>query len=35
MEMRFESKVVALIESFPTVCGMPFAHKEISAIPNF
>jgi hypothetical protein len=35
MEMRFESKVVALIESFPMVCGMPLACKEIRAIPDF
>jgi hypothetical protein len=29
------SKVVAFVESFPTICGMPPAHKEVRAIPNF
>jgi hypothetical protein len=29
------SKVVALIKSFPTVCGMPPTHKGVRAIPDF
>jgi hypothetical protein len=29
------SKVVALVNSFPTLCGMSLAHKEVRAIPGF
>jgi hypothetical protein len=30
-----QSKVVAFVESFPTVCGKPLERKQIRAIPNF
>jgi hypothetical protein len=30
-----KGKIVTLVESFPMVCGMPLACKEIKAIPNF
>jgi hypothetical protein len=29
------SKVLALVESFPMVCGISPAHKEVRVIPNF
>jgi hypothetical protein len=35
IEMRYESKVIALIESFLMVCCMPSERKEIRAIPDF
>jgi hypothetical protein len=35
IEMRFKGKVVALIGSFPRVCGTPPAHKGIRVILNF
>ncbi len=34
IEVRVK-KIVAFIENFPTICGMPFAHKLTNAILNF
>jgi hypothetical protein len=34
-EIRSKEKVVALIESFPTVCHMSPTRKEIRVNPNF
>ncbi len=31
----FKRKVVALVNSFSTVCRTPLAHKEIRSIPDF
>jgi hypothetical protein len=33
--MRFEKKIVALVEVFPMVCRTPPARKEIRLIPDF
>jgi hypothetical protein len=35
IEVKSIKKFVALVESFPTVCGTPPACKEIRAIPDF
>jgi hypothetical protein len=35
IEVRSKKKVIAIVESFPTLCGMPFARKEIRAILDF
>ncbi len=35
IEVRYKKKVIALVKSFPTICGTPPTHKEIGAIPNF
>jgi hypothetical protein len=35
IDMRYNNKVVALIESFPTVCGTPPTRKEMRAILDF
>jgi hypothetical protein len=33
--MKSESKLVALLKIFPTVCFTPFAHTRIGSIPDF